>query len=257
VLRILLCGLGLTCSLLSAAGPEFEVASVKMLSADPDTVIENHVASLNVEPGRTLNFANITLRDLIMLAYGVGAPQVSGPDSIRIRYDVIAKVPGDAKKDQVPGMLQQLLADRFKLQFHREQKTIPIFALEIAKGGPKMQAVAEGDNGPAGCDRSFAERAGATLAASCHRLDAAAIAQQVQALAPGYFREGPIIDMTGLKGAYNFKLEWVTRAEATAGSEGPSMINAVQDQLGLKLTPRKQALEILVIDRVEKQPTEN
>jgi uncharacterized protein (TIGR03435 family) len=245
-------------SIAFAATPEFEVASVKPLQInDPAETIDNHMPSLNVEPGRSLNFANITLRDLIMLAYGVGAPQISGPESIRNRYNVVAKVPADAKKDQVPLMLQQLLADRFKLQLHREQKTIQIFALELGKGGPKMQAVAEGDNGPAGCDRSFAERPGATLAAECHRLDSLAIAQQAQALAPGYFRDGPIIDMTGLKGTYNFKLEWVTRAEANNGSEGPTMFNAVQDQLGLKLSPRKQAVEILVIDQVEKQPTAN
>jgi uncharacterized protein (TIGR03435 family) len=220
-------------------------------------LIENHLPSLNVEPGRSLNFANITLRDLIMLAYGVGAPQVSGPDWIRTRYDVVAKVPADAKKDDAQLMLQHLLAERFKLALHKEQKVIQIFALEVAKGGPKMQAMTEGDNGPAGCDRSFAERPGATLAAVCHRMHSVDIAAQLQALAPGYFREGPVVDLTGLKGVYNFKLEWVTRAEATQGSEGPTIFNAVQDQLGLKLDPRKQSLEILVIDHVEKEPTEN
>jgi uncharacterized protein (TIGR03435 family) len=83
------------------------------------------------------------------------------------------------------------------------------------------------------------------------------IAQQLQALAPGYFRDGPVVDLTGLKGVYDFKLEWITRAEANEGSDGPSMFDAVQQQLGLKLQSRKQSLEILVIDHVEKVPTEN
>jgi len=76
-------------------------------------------------------------------------------------------------------------------------------------------------------------------------------------LAPGYFRDGPVIDMTGLKGVYDFKLEWITRAEANQGSDGPTIFDAVQQQLGLKLQSRKQSLEILVIDHVEKVPTEN
>src|SRR3984885_5537627 len=99
--------------------PEFEVASVR--PSKQDGLIENHTPSLNVEPGRNVNFANISLRDLIMLAYGVGPPQITGPDFITDRFDVIAKVPSDAKKEQIPQMLQALLAQRFKLAFHRDQ----------------------------------------------------------------------------------------------------------------------------------------
>ena len=243
-------------SVLYAAGPEFEVASVKPSSPDSG-VINSQTPSLNLDPGRNLRFTNITLRDMIMLAYRVGAPQIAGPEWIRSRYDVIAKVPDDAKRGDVPAMLQAMLADRFQLKFHREQKVIPIFALEVANGGTKLKDSPEGDNGAPGCVRSFAETPGATLAAVCHSMTAADIAQQVQALAPGYFRDGPVIDMTGLKGTYEFRLEWVTRQEANAGSEGLSMFEAVQRQLGLKLQGRKQAMEILVIDNVGKEPTAN
>jgi uncharacterized protein (TIGR03435 family) len=105
----------------------------------------NQLPSLNVEPGRNLNFTNITLRDLIMVAYKVGAPQISGlPDWITNRFDIVAKVPADAMKEQIPQMLRALLADRFKLEFHREQKVIPIFALEVASGGAKMKESPEG-----------------------------------------------------------------------------------------------------------------
>jgi uncharacterized protein (TIGR03435 family) len=238
-----------------AAAPEFEVASVRL--AENDGLIENHTPSLNVEPGRNVAFTNILLRDLIMLAYGVGAPQIEGPDWLTNRFDVIAKVPSDASKEQIPLMLQALLAQRFKLAFHRDQKVIQIYALEVAKGGPKLQESPEGDTGASGCSRSFAESPGATLAAVCHRLNSADLAQQVQSLAPGYFRDGPVIDMTGLKGIYNFKLEWITRVEANAGSDGPTIFDAVQKQLGLKLEGRKQSMERIVIDHCEKAPTEN
>jgi uncharacterized protein (TIGR03435 family) len=83
------------------------------------------------------------------------------------------------------------------------------------------------------------------------------IAQQVQALAPGYFRDGPVIDASGLKGVYDFKLEWITNAEANSGSSGPTMFAAVQGQLGLKLDQRRQPVEILVIDKLDRTPTEN
>lgn len=236
--------------------PEFDVASIR--PSTRDGLIENHAPSLNVEPGRSLNFANISLRDLIMLAYGVGAPQISGPDFLtENRFDMIAKVPADGKKEQIPLMLRALLADRFKLTLHRDQKTMQIYALEVAKSGLKMQEAPEGDLGESGCNRSFAETPGATLAALCHRLTSEGVAQQLQTLAPGYFRDGPIIDLTGLKGVYNFKLEWITRVEANAGSDGPTIFDAAQKQLGLKLESRKQAMEILVIDHAEKAPTDN
>ena len=83
------------------------------------------------------------------------------------------------------------------------------------------------------------------------------IAQQVQSLAPGYFTDGPVVDMTGLKGVYNFKLEWVTRLEINNGSDGPTIFDAVQRQLGLKLDGRKQAMDNLIVDHCEKEPTEN
>jgi len=166
------------------AGPEFDVASVKPSPPGAD-LIENHLPSLNVERGRNLNFSNIALRNLIMLAYGVGAKQVSGPEWLTNRFDVIAKVPGDARKEQIPLMLQALLAERFGLALHQEQKMMQVYALEAAKGGPKMQDVPEGDTGEPGCTRSFAETPGATLAAACHRMNSSDIAAQIQALAPG------------------------------------------------------------------------
>jgi uncharacterized protein (TIGR03435 family) len=88
-------------------------------------------------------------------------------------------------------------------------------------------------------------------------MSSAEIAQQVQSLAPGYFTEGPVVNMTGLKGVYNFKLEWVTRLEINNGSDGPTIFDAVQQQLGLKLESRKQAMDTLIVDKCEKEPTEN
>jgi uncharacterized protein (TIGR03435 family) len=106
-----------------------------------------------------------------------------------------------------------------------------------------------------GCTRSFATTPGASLAADCRRMTSADIAQVVTALAPGYF-DRPVVDMTGLKGLYDFKLEWIMRAESVNGSDGPTIFAAVE-RLGLTLEGRKQAMDILVIDHAENTPAEN
>jgi uncharacterized protein (TIGR03435 family) len=174
-----------------------------------------------------------------------------------IVFDVVARVPVEAAKEQIPRMLQTLLAQRFKLALHRDQKVMQIYALEVAKNGPKMHESADDDKGESGCGRSFAETQGATLAAVCRKMSSSNVAQQLQALAPGYFTDGPILDKSGLKGVYDFKLEWITRVEANNGSDGPTIFDAVQKQLGLKLDARKESVEFLVIDHCEKEPTEN
>ena len=250
--------------------PEFEVASVRISNPEGNPeigYINASTPSLNVDGDRSLAFVQITLRDLIMLAYGVGARQIQGPAFLNgtpaspaDRFNVNAKVPAGATREQVPLMLRALLAERFHLSLHRDSKPMQVFALEIAKGGLKMKetkAAAEGTPSDARCTRSFAEREGATLAAVCTGMTSADIAQQIQTLAPGYFRDGPVMDASGLKGIYDFKLEWITNGEANAGSSGPTMFEAVQSQLGLKLEKRQQSVETLVIDKLDRTPTEN
>ena len=249
--------------LAAQSAPEFEVASVR--ASNPDQgFINASTPSLNVGGDRNLRFAQITLRDLIMLAYGVGARQIQGPSFLNgnpaapaDRFDVIARVPAGSTPEQVPLMLRALLAERFHLGLHRETKTMQVYALEVAKNGLKLKESPEGATGEARCTRSFAEHEGATLAAVCSRMTSADIAQQLQALAPGYFRDGPVVDSSGLKGVYDFKLEWITNVEAANGSPGPTMFNAVENQLGLKLDRRRQPLEILVVDQLDRKPTEN
>jgi uncharacterized protein (TIGR03435 family) len=243
--------------------PEFEVASVR--PSNPDQSFINAVTpSLNVDRGGNLRFVQVTLRDLIMLAYGIGAPQIQGPsflngtaNSPADRFDIIARVPEGATRNQVPLMLRALLNERFHLSLHHESKTMEIYALEQGNKAPKMKESPEGAGATARCVRSFAEREGATLAAECTHMTGADIAQQVMALAPGYFRNAPVVDLTGLSSAYDFKLEWVTAAEVNRGSPGPTMINAVEEQLGLKIERRRQSMEVLVIDKLERTPTEN
>lgn len=244
-----------------ASNVKFEVATIR--PGDPNGFIEARTPSLTLDSTGSLHFVRTGLREMIQLAYGVGATQISGPaflngrrEAPADRWDVIAKVPDGAKPEQLPLMLRALLADRFHLVFHTENRNVQVFAMEVAKGGIKMKESPEGP-GDAACTRSFAgnERT-ERLAADCTRMSSKDIAQQMQTLAPGYFNQAPLMDFSGLKGRYDFHIEWVTGAAYQAG-DSPSMPDAMEQQLGLKLDNRRQSVEILVIDKLDRTPTEN
>lgn len=121
----------------------FEVASIKPSPPQPP----GHTSTqMSIDTGR-LNYLNVTLKDVIGKAYSVQSYQITGPDSIETeRFDIAAKIPVEAARDQIPGMLQSLLADRFNLMIHRETKELPGYALTLAKNGPKLKA-AESESG--------------------------------------------------------------------------------------------------------------
>jgi len=243
--------------------PEFEVASIRP-SNPAESFINARTPSLQADASRNLVFKQTSIANMIMLAYGVGAPQIIGPDWLSVKelsradhFDVSARIPEGSTPGQVPPMLQSLLADRFHLTFHQETRVLGAYALVVGKNGLKLKATSgDSPTGKGVCNRSFAQRPGATLAAECKGIAGADIAQQIQTLAPGYFREGPIVDMTNLTGFYDFSLEWITVQQSAAGVDGPSMFAAVE-QLGLKIESRKQSMQVLVIDRVDRMPTEN
>jgi uncharacterized protein (TIGR03435 family) len=245
-----------------AGAPEFEVASIRVASTD--VIRDSYTPTLNVTPGATLRMANVRLRDIILLAYNVGRRQLVGPpwlidDPLEAtdvdRFDIVAKVPDNATKDQIPLMLQKLVADRFHLLMHKDSKTLSTFALNVAKGGLKMEPAAEGDRRAPGCRRNMYGTDGVTTAV-CQSMTTAQLAQQLQTLAPAYFRETPVVDRTGLTQAYDFTLGWLTLAQLDAGEQGPSLFDAV-GKLGLALDRQKETVEVFVVDRCDKLPSEN
>jgi uncharacterized protein (TIGR03435 family) len=238
------------------SAPEFDVALLKRANPAAD-LVDNHLPTLRVNHGQ-IAFTNLQLQNLIMLAYGVGRGQVSAPKSLESalanRYDLVAKVSQHVEKEQIQQMLQRLLAERFQIALHRESKSMPVYALVVAGGGTKMKQVPD-DGQESGCDRSFAQTPGVSLAADCHCMRPGDIAAALTAYAPGYLG-WPVVDQTGLSGLYDFRLEWITRAESDAGSSGPTIFAAL-DLLGLKLEKRRQTLEVIVIDHAEKRPVDN
>lgn len=227
--------------------PEFEVASVKPvdLSKLGDAISMN----LGTVRREEVTFGNATLNDCIRFAYSMASDaQITGPDWIKSKqflYDIVAKGTPGVSREQLQAMMQALLAERFKLVTHRDQKEMSYYALVPAKNGPKIQSVKDVPDGFRGTN--YGGRINNIL--------------QMPALAyllSRFETERPIIDQTGLRGLYDVKLAWTLRQLQNADvAPGPSLFTAVTEQLGLKLEARKGPVEMLVVDRAEKIPAEN
>jgi len=235
-----------------AAAPAFEVASVK-----PNKTGQRG-GQLNTEPGH-LTITNMPLRVCIKAAFGLQDYQLSGGTASveDERYDIVAKADGAVQDDQLMLMLRRLLADRFKLRYHRESKEMQGFSLVVGKNGPKLHEVE-----PAGKD--WARNGVGSIGGqevSMARL-AAILAGRL-----GH----PVVDLTGIKGVFDLKLSWTPdpatvrnpaenkespSVESMSDPSGPSIFSALQEQLGLRLEARKVPVEIIVIDHVER-PSEN
>ena len=214
--------------------PEFEVASVK----PHETGGSPHV-SIAHDPGR-LAYTNISVRGLIKEAYRLKVyPLSRGPDALSTdRYDVTAKLPPNTSKEQVMLMLQALLADRFKLVVHRETKELPIYTLVVEKSGPKFREVPDDGSAPE------------TGSGDGHQIKAHHISMKSLAATLQGWIGDTVIDATGLTGLFDLKLDF--NVDESLSSEGPTVFEAVQRQLGLKLEARKGPVEVVVIDHVEK-----
>jgi uncharacterized protein (TIGR03435 family) len=278
-------------------GPKltFEVASLK--SATPQALARLQ-GSVNGGPGTSapgrIQFTDMPLKVLIMRAYDVQSFQVSGPSWMDSqRFDIIAKVPESASKDDARIMLQNLLADRFKLKVHKGSKEAAIYELVGAKGGPKLTeasqtAVASSEaaggappeppRGKDGMLRTPHGQLGIQGTANGRMRmqgDAVTMARLTEVL--GMVVGRPVVDKTGLTGAYDVMLDFSPEgmgpgpkgpapgeaggnpAEAPRDSNdsGPTIFTALQEQLGLKLEARREAVDLLVVDSVEKVPTKN
>ena len=304
----LIVGIACACALGQEASKrlEFEVASVKP-SPPPGTGpmrfgIQGGPGSS--DPGR-LTCSHATLSYLLTYAYDVRRNQISGTQEWMDRdmFDVAAKVPEGATKEQVRTMLQNLLIDRFRLAAHRETKEMPIYALIVAKGRPKVEPAENAapattpkpdaapsapvrlQMGPDGCPEVRVPP-GASSAMSkgfmifmngraCLTASSQTMTWLAEQLTPRLGRL--VVDMTGLKGEYAFRLRFDPGGAAAPGPMAPpppgkgdtaarpvpdtepfpDVFAAVQEQLGLKLESRKGPVDLLVIDHLEKTPTEN
>ncbi len=271
----------------SAPMPSFEVASIK-----PNRSGDDHLW-INFQAGR-FTVTGATIKFLIEEAYDVKDFQVSGgPSWINSeRYNIDAKVedslveelqklPPDQRGKQMNLMVQSLLADRFKLRLIHETKELPVYALVIPKNGPKLQEAKSGDTYPSGIKDLEGRGHGNVvrvepIGGGQLNLTAQAITIEtlVRLLMDARILDRTVLDQTGLKGRYDFTLQWTpdqgqramlmgpeggkpgTDNTPPPDSSGPSIFTAIQEQLGLKLESQKGPVEFLVIDHVER-PSEN
>lgn len=199
---------------------------------------------------------NVSLKAALQWAYGMKEYQVSGPAWIGDeRYDISAKAANPAGEQQLRAMLQNLLAERFKIVLHHEKRVLPFYALLVAKNGPKL---ARGN--PDG--KSELHPKGAMLSAQDTSMgEVADLLTQIATR----LNLPPAFDLTGLNGRYTFTVDASDFLQSIgAGNVAPdpsAIITGVseilQDQLGLKAELRKALTDVVIVDRAEKLPTEN
>ena len=224
------------------APPAFEVASVKPTQHGRNAEGWSHSSVDIPSPGR-LVAENSSLDELIRFAYSLKDYQVSGPvwlNDDAESFDVIAKAPPDTPRQQMRGMLQTLLAERFKMATHRENRMLPVYHLVVGKNGPKLNPASHGG-------RSSTSSGGGTMTATSVTMTEFAY-QLSREL------KRPVFDKTGIAGAFDFTLHFVREQDA---SSGPSLFTAIKETMGLKVESAKGPVEILIVDHIEKAPTEN
>jgi uncharacterized protein (TIGR03435 family) len=234
----------------------FEVASIKL--SNPDAT-----GKLFTMKGRQVLTINTTAADLITFAYGVHSRQIVGaqPWMTSERYDVTGTptASGVPNERQLRAMLQSLLADRFKLTFHRETRNLPAYVITVAPGGPKnlTRNTTNPDGLPGMIFRGLGNLpvSNATFAEFANVMQTAVL-------------DRPVVDRTGLPGRYDFTLTWTAddsqfaqmgvRVPPPSGDPNapPGLFTAIQEQLGLRLESTNAPVEALIIDRVEK-PSDN
>jgi uncharacterized protein (TIGR03435 family) len=245
------------------SSPAFEVASIK-----PHVFARNQFAfgTASRDSSIRISGTRVTVQGLVaglvLAAYQLrtfqlsGAPQWRDDTGRNQVYDIEARAPGDRPPtlDEVRQMLQALLSERFHLKFHRETKELPAYALVLGSNPPKLKPSAPG------VETNFVSR-------SRFRMEYTnvSIAELVLRLGPQFDR--PLFDETGLQGGYDFTLEYAPSLPSTLSlpadeaaafaklypdGEAPPLAVALQRQLGLKVAPVKEQVEILVIDHIER-----
>lgn len=269
------------------SGQSFEVASVKTAAPLDRPIFIMKGGPGSTDPGQFTCFA-VPLHNLVLRAFGIRPYQLSSARSLETdKYDIVAKVPAGASEERFRIMLQNLLAERIGLKFHHETKDLPAFDMVIAKGGVKLKPAevpatsdrpsAIPDGGRRGGESLSVDKDGkpqlspgratrAILPLDEHTTRISARMQDVEGLL-GMMRNQsgyPVTDKTGLTGKYDFNLDFA-RDPGPAGDPGavtapdpvPNFFMAIQQQLGLKLEPKKEPADVLVIDSWSKVPVGN
>ena len=251
----------------------FEVASVKphAPTAGPRVVMNGGPGT--DDPGQ-ITFVNVTLRNVVTEAYGLWPYQIEHPAWVGAnRYDIVARVPSGATREQAKMMMRNLLAERFKLEIRRETREMPVYALVVDSGGLKMKAsepsqpeVVAGQapdaayplggkggypTAPPSPPNIREHPTNDQFAAEGHRQSLPKIATWLTG------RMGrPVIDQTNLAGEYDLSLTWEPDPEPNSGLGGGLLV-ALREQAGLRLESRKMPIEVFVVVSALRAPIED
>jgi len=261
------------------SGPEFEVASVKPAQPRPPFAVASGLVHFRND-GAVFDVSNQSLASLISFAYGINYDRISGPGWMSGQeFAIVAKLPAAATKQDVPAMLQKLLADRFKLSLHREQKVEPVY--ELVADGKDLKLKPSAADLPEKLT-GYSARPGQCLCRACTLAYFADIlsgtvkfgARMAAMEQPGELAEHridrPVIDQTHLTGLYDIELNWVPPAGLPAPIPGTAdgfpprdpatkanSIFGALESVGLKLQSAKHTFDYVVADHVERVPSEN
>lgn len=273
-----------------ASTQQFEVASIRP-SAPPG--VDRVDVGVHID-GQRISCTYLSVKDYVGMAYQLKNYQISGPDWVAgERFDIAATLPPGTTQKHVAEMMKTLLEDRFQMKFHMDKKDFPVYALVVAKGGAKLKAsAADGDSaadsdsakapvnvtgsgGRGGVNINLGHGSYFTVADNKFVVRKLTMATFADTLAR--FEDRPVVDMTDLKGNYDFDLAFtpedytamLIRSAIAAGvtlppeamralehSSGDSLLAALE-KVGLKLETRKAPLDLMVIDHILKVPTEN
>jgi uncharacterized protein (TIGR03435 family) len=232
----------------SQLSPAFEVISIKPSQAGA------RESSMHVQPGgQTYLVKNTSVRFMILRVFHLIEDQiVGGPAWLNTSlFDVEAKAEHPGKLEQLNRMFQSLLAERFKLQYHRETRQLPAYALVVDKKVTKLKVNDTADE--------FSGRIGPNIG-RLPGMTGVGVSIRELCWALSLIIGRPVLDRTALTGFYDFKLEWTTDprlsfpvegGDAPPTLEGPTIFNAIRDA-GLKLESRRGPVEVMVIDSIEK-----
>jgi uncharacterized protein (TIGR03435 family) len=228
------------------ADPDWEVVTVR--GADPNT----RNAGFNVH-GHEVAIERKTVEAMLVYGYGVHKRQLANvPDWVKTElWDAqgIANLPDQPNHQQMQSLVRKLLAERFGLKLHQEQREMPVFALTVAKSGAKMEK-STGD--PNGLSNESDNENGGRVTMRVQNFSM----EELTAILMGLFLDRPAVEQTRLNGRYNFQLKWTwDETRTTEPDAPPGIFTALQEQLGLKLEPVKAMADVMVIDTVERPGT--
>jgi bla regulator protein blaR1 len=257
--------------------PSFEVATIKPWTPPPSPPYSDGRSSprraMKVAPvgvaGQSTNRVHMILPAALLIASAYNLPvgserrRILGPDSLHQddQYEIQAKIDDSLfaamqkmtpaqQHEQVELMEQSLLADRFKLKVHFETREMPVYTLVVAKDGPKLTPAKDGESSKIS---TLGNEQGSEMTATAVTLDD--FAKSPLLTGPAGVR--PVLDQTGLNGAYDFTLKWKSElldsnAANGTGVDSPSIFTAIQEQLGLRLVPSNAPVEVIVVDQIER-----